>query len=105
MTAFKPQQRHITIEDREFQFVAYEGHAADPKRGKEAAPAMWYLMVEGRRCPVFPYDASVPLEEVDVVLTEWAEENAMESTGRSAAPAGRKMDPANRRLQNWWGGY
>ena len=54
MTAFRPQQRHLTIQGRRFHFVSYEGRPANHRRAQLAYPAMWYLMVEGRRRPVLP---------------------------------------------------
>ncbi len=76
MSAFKPQQRHIAIQGRTFHFVSYEGQQPNPRRGEEGGPPMWYLMVEGRRCPVLPYDPAQPLPDVDKALVRWAQANA-----------------------------
>jgi hypothetical protein len=111
MPAFKPQQRHIVIQDREFHFVSYDKIPADEKRDREAVPAMWYLMVEGRRCEVFPCDDSMDVEEVDAALTVWAEQNAIDEDDQSAGAVSQRAASAassaasgtDRRQQNWWG--
>ena len=77
MTAFKPQQRHLTIRGRAFHFASYEGRPANYRRAQLAYPAMWYLMVEGRRCPVLPCDSSQSLPQLDAALRDWAEDNAL----------------------------
>lgn len=103
MSAFKPQQRHITIKGRTFHFVSYEGQPADVRRSLAERPAMWYLMVEGRRFPAFPCDPTKPLTEIDQLLSRWAEDNAtgpvqQASHGADPAPGG-----PSRRPINWWG--
>ncbi len=104
MPAFKPQQRRLTIQGRVFHFVSYEGHAANPKREQPASPAMWYLMVEGRRCPVIPYDADMPLADVDAALGAWAKGNALAPRKPpSRTPATRRTRTATRHHRNWWG--
>ena len=77
MSAFKPQQRHLSIGDRSFHFVSYEAQPPNERRGEPGCPAMWHLMVEGRRCPAVLYDPAQTLEEVDGLLTRWAEDNAL----------------------------
>ena len=105
MPAFKPQQRHLTINDREFHFVAYEGSPTNLRQGQEPYPAMWCLMVEGRRCPVVPFDETQSEEQVNAALCAWAEEHAID---RNAAPAavhgGTSAEVlAKRDRDNWWG--
>ena len=82
MSGFKPQQRRFVIDGRAFQFVAYEGQPENLARQRPAEPAMWCLMVEGRRCPVTPFLASQTLESLDRALLRWIQANAM--------PAGSK---------------
>ena len=101
MSAFKPQQRHLTVRDREFHFVAYEGSPTKLRAGQEPYPAMWYLMVEGRRCPALLFDSEQDLPQVDEALCAWAEDNAIGSM--EPAPAAPKAAAANRRYENWWG--
>ena len=104
MPAFKPQQRHLTINDRTFHFVAYEGQPANPPRKPEAHPAMWYLMVEGRRCPALLYDPAQTDAEVDRFLERWAIDNAV---GPAERPADKKRATRShataKRSTNWWG--
>jgi hypothetical protein len=97
VSAFKPQQRHLKIRGRLFHFVSYEGRPANHRRAQLAFPAMWYLMVEGRRCPVFPFDADQPLAELDAALQDWAEDNALGPVERTALP--QASTPARRRSQ------
>lgn len=77
MSAFKAQQRHLTIRGRDFHFVSYEGSRGNVQRARLPYPAMWYLMVEGRRCPAFPCDPSLSLPELDAALGAWAQDNAL----------------------------
>jgi hypothetical protein len=60
---------------------------------------MWYLMVEGRRCPVLPCDASLSAAEVDAALSTWVEDNAL---GPVQAAALARVGPV-RPNENWWG--
>lgn len=93
VTAFKPQQRHVTIRGRPFHFVSFEGRRANRRRAQLAYPAMWYLMVDGRRCPVLPCDASLSPPELDAALRDWAEDNALGPVGGSY-PRGTAQFPA-----------
>jgi hypothetical protein len=77
MTAFKSQQRHLTIRGQTFHFVSRKGRMANHRRDQLGYPAMWYLIVDGRRCPVLPCDSSQSLLELDVALRDWAEDNAL----------------------------
>jgi hypothetical protein len=77
MSAFKPQQRRILIDGRSFHFVAYEGQSENLSRNRPAVPAMWCLMVEGRRCPVVPFVSNQALEAVDRLLVRWVRANAL----------------------------
>lgn len=77
MSGFKPQQRRFLIDGRSFQFVAYEGQPENLARNRPAEPAMWCLMVEGRRCPVMPFVPTHTLEGLDRLLLRWIRANAM----------------------------
>jgi hypothetical protein len=104
MSAFKPQQRHLTIRGRAFHFVSYEGRPTNRRRAQLPYPAMWYLMVEGRRCPVLPCDTTLSLPQLDAALSAWAEDNALgpvEST--PVAPTISRAAGNNPRYENWWG--
>lgn len=107
MSAFKPQQHHLRIRGRLFHFVSYEGQPANHRRDEPATPDMWYLMVEGRRCPVLPCDSSQSLTQLEAALQAWAEDNALGpvEAKRSAEPAGAGAAlPAEvHRQGNWWG--
>ena len=103
MSSFKPQQRVLTVRGRELHFVSYEGRQANPRRGEEASPDMWYLMCEGRRCAVLPCEPSQSLAALDDALRAWAEKNAFgpgEASG-SITQSGRSA--SNRGYENWWG--
>ncbi len=104
MSLYKPQQRHITVRDRDLHFVSYEAHPADPRRDAEAEPEMWYLMRAGRRWAVMPRKPDELPEETDELLRVWAEENAF---GDEVAEVGHApvVGPRaqRRRTDNWWG--
>jgi hypothetical protein len=103
VSAFKSQQRLLTIRGRSFHFVSYEGQPANVKRGEDASPAMWYLMVEGRRCPALVWEQNQSLDDVDRELAKWAAENAF---GPVAAPTPDPSPSRSGPLQqsrHWWG--
>jgi hypothetical protein len=60
---------------------------------------MWYLMVEGRRCPVLPCDANISPTDLDAALSQWVEDNAL---GPVEAPPMARVGPV-RPNENWWG--
>lgn len=95
----KPEQRRLTFQGRTFHFVSYQGSPGNAQRAQLPFPAMWYLMVEGRRCPVLPCDATLSATEVDAALLAWAEVNAMGPV--DSAPLAR-VSPV-RPNENWWG--
>jgi hypothetical protein len=103
MTAFKPQQRHLTIRGRTFHFVSYEAQPANVARGQPGAPSMWYLMLEGRRCPALAYDPKQSLTDLDEALQAWAEGNALGEERALPVEASQASPPAVRRTSNWWG--
>ncbi|TFG43188.1 MAG: hypothetical protein E4H41_09685 [Gemmatimonadales bacterium] len=104
MSLYKPQQRHITVRDRELHFVSYEAHPADPRRDAEAEPEMWYLMRAGRRWAVMPRNPDQAPEDTDELLQVWAEANAFgdEVVETATVPI---VGPRTRRRgsDNWWG--
>lgn len=75
MAAFKTPQLRITVRQRQFHFVAYEATPGNPRRDEAPTPAMWYLMVPGRRCPVMPYQEAQEVAEVERHLTKWVRSN------------------------------
>ena len=102
MSGFKPEQRHLVIRGRPFHFVLYEGRPERPSSKQSASPAVWHLMVEGRRCPVFAFDPRLSAEDTNEALVAWAEDNAI---GPVKKPSGARgaADAARRRRANWWG--
>jgi len=76
VTTFKPGRRHLTIHGHLFHFASYKGRSANQRRAQLAYPAMWYLMVEGRRWPVLPCDSCGSTLELDAALRDYAEDNA-----------------------------
>ena len=103
MSAFKSQQRLLNIRGRAFHFVSYEGQPANAKRGEEASPAMWYLMVEGRRCPALVWEQNQSLDDVDRDLTKWAAENAFGSIESPAPTTGSNRNGPVEQTRHWWG--
>lgn len=103
MSGFKPEQRHLTVRGRSFHFVLYEAQPARPSRNQTAAPSMWYLMVEGRRCPVFTCDSTLPSEAIDAALVAWAENNAIGPVEEPRRARRTGLPATQRRNSNWWG--
>ena len=103
MSNFKPQQRHLTIKGRAFHFVSYEGREANERRAEKAEPAMWYLMLEGRRFPTVRCVEDQSETEIDKALLRWVEDQdltPLPATPPSRAPTRRS---ATERKTNWWG--
>jgi len=103
LSTFKPQQRHLTIKGRAFHFVSYEGKAANERRGEKAEPSMWYLMLEGRRCPTVPCQPDQPETEIDQALLRWVDEqglNTLPAVRPTKAPSTRATTD---RQRDWWG--
>lgn len=103
MSTPKPQQRHLTIRGRPFHFVSYQGSPGNPRRAQLPYPAMWYLMVEGRRCPVLRCDAALSLAELDAALSAWVEDNALGPVELASDAAGARILPPHKPTDNWWG--
>jgi hypothetical protein len=103
MSLYKPQQRHLTVRNRELHFVSYEAHPADPRHDTEAQPEMWYLMRAGRRWAVMPRDPDQPDEATDEALRRWAEKHAFASTPAPAEEPASSGSASRRRRNNWWG--
>jgi hypothetical protein len=65
---------------------------------------MWYLMVEGHRCPAIPWDPAQAPADLDAALASWVAGNAL---GPGAGHRGKESAdrvPANvNRRANWWG--
>lgn len=87
MTAFKSQQCHLTIRERAFHFVSYEGQPANVAKNEAAKPAMWYMMAAGRRFPTVQCQPDQPLPDIERALTTWALANAISTTPPPPAPA------------------
>jgi hypothetical protein len=90
LIAFKSEHRRLTIRSRHYHFVSHAGRPANFRRAQLGYPALWYLMVGGRRCPVFPCDPTLSSLELDVALRDWAEDNTLgpvEDVPRCGRPA------------------
>lgn len=104
MSSFKPDQRRLMIRGRVFHFVSYEGQPANPRRAQPSSPPMWFLMVEGRRCPVLPFDPTQSSTEVDAALLAWAKDNALGPVQPGpVTPSKARIDSQDPRSTNWWG--
>lgn len=102
MSLYKPQQRHITVRNRELHFVSYEAHAADVRHATDAQPEMWYLMQAGRRWAVMPRDPGQLAEDTDEKLRLWAEANAFGVEVAIVAPVAA-VRPRRGDRSSWWG--
>jgi hypothetical protein len=99
MSPPKPQQRRLTIRGRVYHFVSYQGSRGNPQRAQLPYPAMWYLMVEGRRCPVLPCAPELCGNSLDAALSAWVDDNAL---GPVESAHRVQVGPA-RPTENWWG--
>lgn len=83
MSHYRTDQCRLVHRGKEFHFVSYEGHLANPAKGEAAAPAMWYVMIAGRRHAVMPEVPGQDLVDRDQRLMAWLEANAV---GRAPVP-------------------
>src|SRR5215210_243045 len=74
VSTHKVEQRRLSHRGREFHFVSYDAQIANERRGQPAIPAMWYLMIEGKRRPVLPHVPGQELMELDGALLQWVDE-------------------------------
>jgi hypothetical protein len=74
VSGHKVEQRRLSHRGREFHFVSYDAQVANERRGQPAVPAMWYLMIEGKRRPVLPHVPGQELTELDLALLQWVDE-------------------------------
>src|SRR4051794_9531128 len=74
VSSHKVEQRRLSHRGREFHFVSYDAQIANERRGQPAVPAMWYLMIEGKRRPVLPHTPGQELGELDDALLKWVDE-------------------------------
>ena len=85
LSSYKVEQRRLTHRGREFHFVSYEPQVANERRGEPAVPAMWYLMIEGRRHRVMPHIKGQDLDELDQQLLAWIDAEIFGSPGAHSA--------------------
>jgi hypothetical protein len=71
VSAYKTQQHRFAHRGRTFHFVSYEGQAADVKRQTDAAPPMWYLMLDGKRWAVLEQSGADQLTELEPLFADW----------------------------------
>jgi hypothetical protein len=76
VSTYKTDQCRLVHRGKEFHFVSYEGHGANPAKNEIAVPAMWCLMMAGRRHEVMPQLAGQEESDRDHLLTAWLESNA-----------------------------
>lgn len=75
MSSHKVEQRRLSHRGREFHFVSYDAQLANERRGVEAVPPMWHLMIEGKRRPVLPHEPGQDPVELDEALIRWLDEH------------------------------
>ena len=73
MSSYKMEQRRLVHRGREFHFVSYEGHLANPVKEVLAMPPTWFLMQGGKRWPVMPQLRDQQPDEVERGLISWLE--------------------------------
>ena len=94
MSGYKTDQRHVLHRGREFHFVSYEGHAANPDRGQEAMPPTWFLMQAGKRWEATPQKPDQDPDAVDAMLVRWLEAEIF--TAEAEADRARRPRPRAR---------
>jgi hypothetical protein len=75
MSSYQTAQRRFRYRGREFHFVSYEGHRADPTRAVAATPPTWFLMSAGKRWLVGPQEPGQAAADLDQQLAHWLNEN------------------------------
>jgi hypothetical protein len=80
MSAYKTEQHRLVHRGREFHFVTYEGHPANPAKGEPAMVASWFLMNAGKRQLVMPQTAGQEPEELGRLFTKWLDAHAFAPT-------------------------
>lgn len=76
MSGYKTEQHRLVHRGREFHFVTYEGHAANPAKSEVAEPPSWFLMNAGKRRLVMAQTVGQEEAELDRLLTVWLDLNA-----------------------------
>ncbi|HEX9692615.1 MAG TPA: hypothetical protein VGA22_10995 [Gemmatimonadales bacterium] len=76
------EHRHITLGDREFHFVSYEGEPAKPARNQPGTADKWFLVNAGYRREVMMQDPEHTPEDIDRLLTEWIEAHLLTEVSR-----------------------
>lgn len=69
------EQRRLEYRGRTFHFVSYEGRPANPKQDRPATQPAWWLMSDGTRWEVMPYEPGRPGEELDRAFAAWLDEH------------------------------
>lgn len=93
MSGYKTDQRRLLHRGREFHFVSYEGHTADPRRSRPATAPSWCLMRAGKRWRVMEQIADLSDVELDRRLHEWLDANVFSSSTVSQPHARRHSPP------------
>lgn len=73
MAAFRNEQRRLSHRGRDFHFVSYEAHPANPARNQQAMPDTWYLIGANRRWPAIPHVRDQAEPELLAALVAWLE--------------------------------
>lgn len=73
MSAYRIDQRRLVYRGREFHFVSYEGHAANPARDVPAVPPTWFLIQSGKRWRVMDQIPGQLEDETNRRLLRWVE--------------------------------
>lgn len=90
MSSYKTDQCRLVHRGKEFHFVSYEGHAANPAKGEVAAPAMWYLMRAGRRHEVMPQMPGQEEPDRDRQFAAWLDINVFVPAPPARVPPPRR---------------
>jgi len=71
MSKFTVEQRRLTHRGAAFHFVSYDGQPGNVKRQQPPTDPAWFLMNEGRRWEVMPYQPGQEDEELERLFIAW----------------------------------
>jgi len=90
MAGYKTDQTRLRHRGKEFHFVSYEGHGANPAKGEAATPAMWFLMRSGHRYAVMPQVDGQEADDRDREFAAWLDAFAFSAPSAPRTSARRR---------------
>lgn len=72
------EQVRLFYRGRQFHFVSCEGQPGNPKRDLPPTGPAWFLMSEGTRWEVMPFEPGQEREGLDQRFTAWLDEHVFQ---------------------------